>query len=500
MAQKLDADLNIIQKSRLTLQIDLLTGDLNIIQGLDDEPNDVGGLSAQELKAKFDEAGNIIKNYINNSLIPQVLGADATEAQREANETQRQENEAVRQENEAQRQTNETARQTAESAREFWEDYDPAKTYVPGNKVYYLGSSYVNRVSCTNVLPTVAANWQMIAKKGADSDEGMSQEEADLRYLKLKGGILTGPVQVLDPTEDANPATKGYVDDLVQDLDTEKQNKLNGTAGQVVGFDSAGNAVPQTVSAKESYMVIFQTSGTFNPADYGLKAGDVVQVTAVAGGQAGYNSSTYTSAHGTGGSAGNGGKRGDSGAEDGIAGVGGKGERNTNYGAVNAGGGGAGGLGYGAGGGGGGAKANTFSTAGSGGAAGKVVRKTILLTTNSAFPVTVGNGGASNGALGETSSFAGYMGASGTGTNGGIGGNSGPTFLNLDSKALSFGGNGGMPGENGEPGGVCGNSYPNGGGGGGGANGYTIPNSALHTTTVGSTAPGKGVVIVEWEK
>ena len=30
--------------------------DLNIIQKLDDEPNDVGGLTAAELKAKFDEA------------------------------------------------------------------------------------------------------------------------------------------------------------------------------------------------------------------------------------------------------------------------------------------------------------------------------------------------------------------------------------------------------------------------------------------------------------
>lgn len=43
-----------------------LTADLNIIQALDDEPNDVGGLTSAQLKAKFDEAGNDIKTFINN--------------------------------------------------------------------------------------------------------------------------------------------------------------------------------------------------------------------------------------------------------------------------------------------------------------------------------------------------------------------------------------------------------------------------------------------------
>lgn len=50
--------------------------DLNIISALDNEPNDVGGLSADQLKAKFDEAGNAIKTYINDSLTVE-LEADA---------------------------------------------------------------------------------------------------------------------------------------------------------------------------------------------------------------------------------------------------------------------------------------------------------------------------------------------------------------------------------------------------------------------------------------
>lgn len=69
-------DLNVVANSNLELQ--LLDDDLNIIQKLDDEPNDVGGLTSAELKAKFDESGNIIKKYINETLIPAVLAEGTT--------------------------------------------------------------------------------------------------------------------------------------------------------------------------------------------------------------------------------------------------------------------------------------------------------------------------------------------------------------------------------------------------------------------------------------
>ena len=42
--------------------------DLSIIQKLDDQPNDVGGLTAAELKAKFDESGLTVQEYINNKM------------------------------------------------------------------------------------------------------------------------------------------------------------------------------------------------------------------------------------------------------------------------------------------------------------------------------------------------------------------------------------------------------------------------------------------------
>lgn len=49
-----------------------ITSDLKIIQKLDDYPNDVGGLSADELKAKFDEAGETIAEYLNETLLPAI--------------------------------------------------------------------------------------------------------------------------------------------------------------------------------------------------------------------------------------------------------------------------------------------------------------------------------------------------------------------------------------------------------------------------------------------
>lgn len=44
--------------------------DMGIISALPDDPNDVGGLSAAQLKAKFDEGGEALKQYINEVLIP----------------------------------------------------------------------------------------------------------------------------------------------------------------------------------------------------------------------------------------------------------------------------------------------------------------------------------------------------------------------------------------------------------------------------------------------
>lgn len=115
MEKRLTTDLNVVANSNLEIQ--LLDGDLNIIQKLDDEPNDVGGLTSAELKAKFDEGGNIIKKYINETLIPAVLTDDATEESRKQAEAARVAAEQGRVTAEEGRVSAETARAAAEQAR-----------------------------------------------------------------------------------------------------------------------------------------------------------------------------------------------------------------------------------------------------------------------------------------------------------------------------------------------------------------------------------------------
>lgn len=115
MEKRLTADLNVVANSNLEIQ--LLDGNLNIIQKLDDEPNDVGGLTSAELKAKFDESGNIIKKYINETLIPAVLTDDATEESRKQAEAARVAAEQGRVTAEEGRVSAETARAAAEQAR-----------------------------------------------------------------------------------------------------------------------------------------------------------------------------------------------------------------------------------------------------------------------------------------------------------------------------------------------------------------------------------------------
>lgn len=54
------------------MAISKMTEDLNIIRGLSDLPNSEDGLSADDLKKKFDESGLTIQEYLNNTLVPQI--------------------------------------------------------------------------------------------------------------------------------------------------------------------------------------------------------------------------------------------------------------------------------------------------------------------------------------------------------------------------------------------------------------------------------------------
>lgn len=92
----------------------------------------------------------------------------AAEAARAAAEVQRQANEQARDTAEKGRESAEGKREQAEQARALWETYDPQKAYVPGNKVSFGGSSYVNIKPSTGTAPTDGGHWLLIAAKGLD--------------------------------------------------------------------------------------------------------------------------------------------------------------------------------------------------------------------------------------------------------------------------------------------------------------------------------------------
>lgn len=147
------------------------------------------------------------------------------ETNRQTNEDNRQSKETERQSNETTRETNETTRQSQESARQTNTTtainnantaatnaqnvadrtvhkgaYNSATSYMPNNIVSYNGSSYMNIIACTNVLPTDTSKWQLIGQKGDQGIQGI-QGIQGARGVNWKG--------------DYDPATAYTVDDGV---------------------------------------------------------------------------------------------------------------------------------------------------------------------------------------------------------------------------------------------------------------------------------------------
>ena len=57
-----------------------VTDELGTVSTLDDRPNDTGGLTAAELKAKFDADAGALKDYVNDVLIPFLEGTSAADS------------------------------------------------------------------------------------------------------------------------------------------------------------------------------------------------------------------------------------------------------------------------------------------------------------------------------------------------------------------------------------------------------------------------------------
>lgn len=109
------------------------------------------------------------------------------EQARQTVEAARQTAEQERVSGEAARNTAETARAAAESARNFWDDYDAAAAYVPGNKVAFEGSSYLNLAACTGISPTDKSKWRLIAAKGDTGPQGIQGPKGETGAVGPQG-------------------------------------------------------------------------------------------------------------------------------------------------------------------------------------------------------------------------------------------------------------------------------------------------------------------------
>ncbi len=142
--------------------------------------------TAAEITRRNEEAGRVSAEAERreNETARQTAetGRVSAETARADAEQERQTAEAARAGAEAARAEAETARQTAEKsrasaedsrhakdlARSVWEAYDASKTYIPGNKVSFNGSSYLCIQTTTGHAPTDTAYWLLIAMKGVD--------------------------------------------------------------------------------------------------------------------------------------------------------------------------------------------------------------------------------------------------------------------------------------------------------------------------------------------
>jgi hypothetical protein len=166
MAQTLEYNSSISQVSAVTVPV--FDEDMDIIQKLDDEPNDVGGLTAEQLKAEFDAAGKKTKEYINNELIPAIIAESLTEETRANAEAERVANEQERVSNEKTRLSAESGRTSAEANRVIAENNRVSAEQSRVTAEAARVSAEQARVDSTNGIVAQATAQANAAKTSAD--------------------------------------------------------------------------------------------------------------------------------------------------------------------------------------------------------------------------------------------------------------------------------------------------------------------------------------------
>lgn len=244
-----------------------------------------------------------VKDYINDKLIPEILASDATEATRTENENRRIANEEERSSAEAQRVSAENARadretarvsaeaerssaetqradaeaarvaaenarvsaeearKTAESARNSWEDYDVGKTYAPGNKVYYQGSSYVCLKECIGATPSAGSAWWQLIAHGGDQPQENAMFLFEISRQLPESLSWTGAAYGAGRFVVASGYTSKTVD-----------GSLVRTPGKTIGSGDGENWEYIEFPVKGAWTSIAYGNGMFAAVDYGAAA------------------------------------------------------------------------------------------------------------------------------------------------------------------------------------------------------------------------------------
>lgn len=231
MAQTLEHNKTVVQVT--PVEMPSCDADVEIIQKLDDEPNDVGGLSAQELKEKFDHVGGELKGFINEKLIPAIIADDLTEQARSAAEAERVANEMERVANEMERVTNEETRTEAEEER----------ITAEGERL----RAEMLRAAAEALRITEEEARQRAEADRADECAGMIatvREQADRakfeadRAKQIAGGDFPTRQEVEKSVSDHNEAQDAHED--IREEVAKKVDKAEGTLAFALGRDAGG--------------------------------------------------------------------------------------------------------------------------------------------------------------------------------------------------------------------------------------------------------------------
>lgn len=250
----LSADLNIVQ----SLVIPELDDDLDIIQKLDDEPNDVGGLTAAQLKAKFDEGPNAIKRYINDELLPAISDTVAEADVRAEAEQGRVAAEAARVTAEQGRASAETGREQAEAARRTAESARVAAEQGRATAEQGRATAEESRITQETARQDAEAERQAAEQARVDTDTGIVAQAtqqataAGQSANAAAGSAQTAAQQAALAQQAAGSAATAAASQLTGQMAgyvSDAQEAAQDAADAATAISAYGTEVPVTLTA-----------------------------------------------------------------------------------------------------------------------------------------------------------------------------------------------------------------------------------------------------------